>query len=104
MVPMVGPKFVPVMVMMPPIGPDEGVTLAILGGGVTLKATPLLATPPTVTTTLPVVAPVGTSTSMLVALQLLAVPAETPLNVTVLLPCGVPKFEPVTVIFAPTGP
>ena len=36
---------------------------------VTVKATPLLATPPTVTTTFPVVAPVGTGATMLVALQ-----------------------------------
>ena len=40
----------------------------------TVKTTPLLATPPTVTTTLPVVAPVGTATTMLVALQLEGVP------------------------------
>jgi len=32
---------------------------------VTVKATPLLATPPTDTTTFPVVAPVGTGTTML---------------------------------------
>lgn len=86
MVPTVGPKFVPVMVTMPPTGPDVGLTLVIAGGGVTLKETPLLATPPTVTMTFPVVAPVGTKTSILVALQLLAVPAGVPLNVTALLP------------------
>ena len=41
---------------------------------VTVKPTPLLATPPTVTTTFPLVAPLGTGTVMLVALQALGVP------------------------------
>jgi len=49
------------------------------------------AIPPTVTTRLPDVAPVGTFTVMLVALQFVAVPALVPLNVTVLLPCVAPK-------------
>src|SRR5260370_11039909 len=71
---------------------------------VTVKFAPLLATPPTVTTTLPVVAPAGTGTVMLVAVQLLAVPAGVPLNVTVLEPCGVPKLAPVIVTGVPTGP
>jgi hypothetical protein len=58
----------------------------MLGGGtVTLNVTPLLAVPPTVTTTLPVVAPAGTGTAMLVALQPVGV-AAVPLNVTVLVP------------------
>ena len=43
---------------------------------VTVKADPLLAVPNTVTTTLPVLAPVGTDTVMLVGLQALA--AATP--------------------------
>ena len=51
----------------------------------TVKLTPLLATPPTVTTTFPLVAPAGTGTAMLVALQLVGV-AATPLNFTVLVP------------------
>jgi hypothetical protein len=102
-VPTVGPKFVPVMVTMPPMGPDVGLMLVMLGGGVTVKSTLLLATPPTVTTTFPVVAPAGTVTVMLVALHEEAV-ATVLLKVTVLFPCGVPKFEPVMIIFAPTGP
>jgi len=57
----------------------------MLGGIVTVKLTPLLATPPTVMTTLPVVAPVGTGTAMLVAPQLVGV-AAVPLKVTVLVP------------------
>jgi hypothetical protein len=61
-----------------------------------VKTTPLLATPATVTTTLPVVAPAGTGTTMLVALQLVGV-AAVPLNVTVPVPCVAPKFVPVIV-------
>jgi hypothetical protein len=51
----------------------------------TIKVLPLLANPPTVTTTGPVVAPVGTVAMMLVVLQLVEV-AGVPLNVTVLVP------------------
>ena len=70
---------------------------------VTVKVTPLLATPFTVTTTFPVVAPPGTATVMLVALQLVGVPAV-PLNFTVLVPWVAPKFVPVMMIEVPTGP
>jgi hypothetical protein len=66
-----------------------------------VKLTPLLATPPTVTTTFPVVAPDGTDVRMLVAFQLVTV-AVVPLNVTV--PCVGPKFVPVIFIDIPTGP
>ena len=52
----------------------------------TVKGTPLLARFATVTTTLPVVAPLGTVAVMPVALQFIAVPAGVPLNVTVLAP------------------
>jgi len=54
-------------------------------GEVTENATPLLAKPPTVTTTFPVVEPFGTGTTMLVAVQVLGV-AATPLKVTELDP------------------
>ena len=104
LVPCVAPKFVPVIVTDVPTAPDVGVRLVMVGGGtVTVKLTPLLATPPTVTTTLPVVAPVGTGTAMLVALQLVGV-AAVPLNVTVLVPCVAPKFVPVIVTDVPTAP
>ncbi len=104
LVPCVAPKFVPVMVTVAPTDPDAGFKLAMLGADVvTVKATPALATPPTVTTTLPVVAPAGTVTTMLVALQLVAV-AATPLNVTVLVPAVVPKFAPVIVTEEPIAP
>lgn len=75
----------------------------ILGAETTVKLLPLLATPDTVTTTFPVVAPLGTLATMLVALQLGAV-AVVPLNFTVLLPCVEPKLAPVIVTEAPTAP
>ena len=68
---------------------------------VTVKFTPLLATPPAVTTTLPVVAPLGTGAAMLVAVQLVGL-AAVPLNVTV--PGAPPKFVPLIVTVVPTGP
>src|SRR5208283_4155452 len=88
-----------------PTVPEVGERLAMLGAGgkVTVNATPLLACPPTVTTTFPLVAPVGTVTVILVALQLVAV-AALPLNVTVLLPCVPPKFVPVRITVLPTIP
>jgi hypothetical protein len=104
LVPCVAPKFAPVMVTDAPANPEAGFKLVILGPGtLTVKFTPLLATPPTVTTTFPVVAPAGTSTTMLVAVQLVAVTAI-PLNFTVLVPCVAPKFAPVMVTAAPTAP
>ena len=57
----------------------------IASGVVTVNATPLLATPPTVTTTGPVLAPAGTEATMLVSLQLLGV-AAVPLKMTVHAP------------------
>src|SRR5438445_8957775 len=69
----------------------------------TVKLRPLLATPPTVTTTLPVDAPLGTGTMMLVALQLVGA-AAVPLNLTVLVPCVAPKFDPAIVTGVPTAP
>lgn len=105
LIPCDAPKFEPAMVTEVPIGPLLGVRLEMIGGGgVTVNATPLLATPPTVTITAPVDALAGTIAVMLEALQLLAVPAETPLNVTVLVPCDVPKFDPAIVTWLPTGP
>src|SRR5882762_8941141 len=68
-----------------------------------MKLTGLLDLPATVTTTLPELAPAGTVAMILVALQLVA-EAAVPLNVTVLVPCGVPKFVPVIVTEDPTGP
>jgi hypothetical protein len=104
LVPCVAPKFAPAIVTDPPTNPDVGLKLVMLGAGtVTVKPTPLLATPPTVTTTFPVVAPAGTVATTLVALQLVGT-AVIPLNVTVLVPCVAPKFAPVIVTDAPTNP
>ena len=63
---------------------DAGDTLREKSGERTVNRMPLLACPPTITTTLPVVAPPGTVTVMLVVLHALAVPAEDPLKLTVL--------------------
>jgi hypothetical protein len=101
--PCVEPKFVPVIVTAAPTAPVVIDRLVMLGAETTVKLLPLLATLETVTTTLPVVAPEGTVTAMLVALQLVAV-AVVPLNLTVLVPCEVPKFVPVIVTEAPTAP
>jgi hypothetical protein len=101
--PGVVPKFAPVIVTEVPTGPEVGDRLVMLGGVKTVKVTPLLAKPPTVTTTLPVVAPVGTGAAIEVALQLVGI-ASVPLNVTV-APLGVvPKFAPVIVTEVPTTP
>jgi hypothetical protein len=73
----------------------------VVSGVVTVKATPLLGTPGSVSTTLPDVAPAGTGTTTRVVVQLVAVPAV-PLNATV--PTAVPKFVPVMVTKVPTTP
>jgi hypothetical protein len=103
LVPWVEPKFVPVTVTDWPTGPEVGDKLVMLGVGRTVNATPLLATPFSVTTTLPVVAPVGTGTTIFAPAQLVGEPGV-PLKVTVLLPWVAPKLVPVTVTDVPTGP
>jgi hypothetical protein len=102
--PCVAPKFAPLIVTDVPTTPEVGFMLLMLGAGTgTVKLTPLLAAPPTVTTTLPVVAPAGTGTAMLVALQLVGV-APIPLKVTLLVPWVAPKFAPVIVTGVPSTP
>src|ERR1043166_4369013 len=101
--PAVVPKFVPAIVTAVPIGPDVGLSVVIVGGTVTVNGMPLLARPPTVTTTGPLVAPRGTGTVMLVALHVVGV-ANVPLNVTVLVPGVAPKFVPAIMTAVPTGP
>jgi hypothetical protein len=98
--PWVPPKFVPVIVTGAPTVADPGDTLLMLGVGSTVKLNPLLGAPLTVTTTFPVVAPVGTVTEIDVSPQLVTSVAGVPLNVTVLPPWVTPKFVPVIV----TGP
>lgn len=73
------------MITGDPTDPDVGDRKEITGASVTVKATPLLGTPPTVTTTLPVVAPLGTCKLIEVLLQL-TTPPGVPLKVTVLAP------------------
>ncbi len=92
------------MVTEVPTWPEVGERPLITGAGeATVNATELLACPPTVTTTLPFVAPLGTGTAIEVVLQLVGA-AATPLNVTVLPPWLAPKYEPVIVTEVPTGP
>jgi hypothetical protein len=93
----------PLIVTDVPTAPEVGERLDMLGVPYTVKLTPLLATPDTVTTTFPVVAPLGTVVAMLVALQLVAV-AVVPLNLTVLVPWVEPKLLPVIVTAVPTTP
>jgi hypothetical protein len=82
---------------------NAGDKLVMAGAAPTLKLTPLLAVPPTVTITFPVVAPVGTVTAMFVALQLVTV-AVVPLKLIVPEPCVEPKFVPTIVTEFPTTP
>jgi hypothetical protein len=99
--PWLDPKLVPAIVTAEPTDPAGGPRLVIEGGTATVKLTPLVAMPPTVTTTLPVVAAAGTVTAMLVALQLVTTVAGVPLNVTVLVPWLDPKLLPAIVTVAP---
>jgi hypothetical protein len=104
LVPCVEPKFVPVSVTDVPTGPDVGDKFAMLGVSRTVKLTPLLATPPTVTTTLPVVAAEGTIATIELTFQLTIVVANVPLKETVLVPCDEPKYDPLIETCDPTGP
>jgi len=106
LVPFVEPKFAPAIVTTAPTAPLVGDRPVILGAGValvTVNVRPLLATPPTVTTTLPLVAPEGTGTTMLVVDQLVGAPVR-PLKVTLLVPFVEPKFDPAIVMLVPTVP
>jgi hypothetical protein len=101
--PCVGPKLEPAITIEEPIAPVFGVRELMLAGGVTVNTTPLLATPLTVTTTFPVVAPLGTVAVMLVELMLLMVPLAL-LNVTEAFAALVPKLLPAMTIADPTAP
>ena len=85
LVPWAEPKLTPVIVTALPTPADAGERFVIVGAELTVKLIPLLATPPTVTTIFPVVAPVGTGTLICVELQLCGIVAV-PLKVTVLVP------------------
>src|SRR5262249_28816302 len=69
----------------------------------TVNATLLLCNPPWLTTTLPVRAPLGTRTTMLVSDQLVT-GADWPAKVTLPVPCDAPKPLPEIVIEAPGAP
>jgi hypothetical protein len=86
-----------------PTAPRLGFKVLMLGGGTTANSIPALATPETVTTTLPVAAPAGTTAVILLALQEVTL-AATPLKVTVPTPCVAPKLEPAITTKDPTGP
>ena len=83
LVPREAPNPLPLMVIDAPTAPVFGERPLMTG--ITVNLTPLLATPPTLTTTLPVMAALGTGATIEVALQLVGV-ATTPLNLTVLVP------------------
>jgi hypothetical protein len=93
-----------VIVTVVPTVPLVGDTFVIVGVEFTVKVTPLLGTPDTVTITFPVLAPAGTVTPMLVALQPENTVAAVPPKLTVLLPWLAPKFVPVIVTVVPTVP
>ena len=101
LVPWLEPKPVPAIVTDVPTAPEVGDRFVMFG--TTMKFTPLLATPPTVTTTLPVAAVDGTGTVIEPALQLVGV-AAVPLNITVLVPWLEPKLLPVIVTLVPAAP
>jgi hypothetical protein len=67
------PKLAPEIVTDIPTAAKVGETLEIVGVGKTVKLFPLLANPATVTTTLPVVAPLGTDVWICVFVQLVGV-------------------------------
>ena len=92
---------VPAIVTDVPMGPEVGDRLVTFGE--TVKEVPLLARPFAVTITFPLAAPFGTSTTIVVAFQVVGV-AAVPLKVTVPVPCEVPKSVPVMVTEVPTGP
>jgi hypothetical protein len=103
LLPWLAPKLPPLMVTAVPAAPVDGDRL--LRVGVTVKGVPLLATPPTLTTMLPVPGkvPLGISTVIPVSLQLVGVSAA-PLNVTTLFPWTPPNPIPVMWTGVPGGP
>lgn len=75
------------MVTEVPTGPPVGVKPFTTGGGPTVKEVALVPVPaPVVTVIDPLVALAGTGNVIEVSLQLVALPAGTPLNATVLVP------------------
>ena len=83
--------------------PDVIERPVIIGVGKTENEDPLLLTPLAFTIKFPVVAPDGTVTVMLDAVQELT-EAVVPLMLTEPLPCGDRKLDPATITDAPTAP
>jgi hypothetical protein len=102
-VPWLEPKFVPVMVTEVPTGAAVGDKLVIVGPDMTVNGRPLLATPPSVMTTFPVVAPLGNVTTTLAEDQVVTADGV-PLKVTALEPCVAPRFVPVIRTVFPGSP
>ena len=96
LLPCVAPKPFPLTLTVLPIPPVVGVTRKMPGPEATVNGTPLLAVPLIVTTTFPLVAVEGTVVRSCVAVQLETL-AVTPLNVSVLKLCELPKLVPVIV-------
>jgi hypothetical protein len=99
-------KFVPVIVTEVPATPIVGENPVIVGGSgtVTVNDDALVAEPEgLVTAIVPLVAPVGTVTSMLVVVDAVIV-AAVPLNVTAFCAGVALKPVPVIVTGVPTGP
>jgi len=94
----------PEIVIDVPAGPDVGDIPVMTGDGTTVNKTPLLALPLTVTTVFPVVAPVGTTATIVPAFQNEIVVAVVPLNLTVLVPWLEPNLLLAIVMEAPTAP
>lgn len=103
LVPCVDPKLLPVMVTAVFEAPDVGFKVVMAGGGMTVKVNPLLVPLLVVTTTGPLVAPLGMKATMLPSLQLVT-PRPAPLSIRVLPPCPGPKFFPDIVTDVPNSP
>src|SRR5260370_22900902 len=91
------------MVTACPTGAFAGDKDWIVGAGLTIKFTPLLVTPLTVTVTFPVVAAVGTVATMRSGCQKVGA-ARVPLKLTELPPWLEPKLFPRILTPVPAGP
>jgi hypothetical protein len=103
-VPWLVPKVFPLIVTVLPTGAAAGDRLVITGPAITVKLTPLLVIPPVTTVTLPVVAVLGTTAWMLVAVAGGTTVAATVPNFTVLRLGVVLNPAPLIVIVLPLMP
>jgi len=92
-------RLAPEIVTLVPTHAAAGLKLAIVGGWTTVNPTGLVAVPPAVVTeTVPLVVPLGTATTILVAVSLLMVVAAVPLNKTLV---SAPRPDPSIVTILP---